>query len=96
VWALGLGGYERHMEDRHVDREPTTRRSGAHGLRVVVAVIILVVLVALVVDNKDDTTVGYVFGDVETPLFVLIIAAAVIGALLGWVVSHWPRRHRDA
>jgi uncharacterized integral membrane protein len=84
------------MEDRHVDREPTVRRSGAHGLRVVVAVIILVVLVALVVDNKDDTSVGYVFGDVETPLFVVIIAAAVIGALLGWVVSHWPRRHRDA
>ena len=84
------------MEERHIDHQPNGRRSGARGLRVVVAVIVLVVLVALVVDNKDDTRVGYVLGDVETPLFVVIIAAAVLGALLGWVVAHWPRRHRDA
>jgi uncharacterized integral membrane protein len=84
------------MGDRDVDREPTLRRRGAHGVRVVVGVIVLVVLVALVVDNSDDTKVGYVFGDFKTPLFVVLIAAAVLGALLGWVISHWPRHHHDA
>ena len=83
------------MDERPLERESVTRRSGQHTARVVVGVIILVVLVALVVDNRDDTRIGYVFGDAEAPLFVVLIAAAVLGALLGWVVSHWPRRHRD-
>jgi prolipoprotein diacylglyceryltransferase len=26
---------------------------------------------------------------------VVLIAAPVLGARLGWVVAHWPRRHRD-
>ena len=52
----------------------STWRSGSHTARIVVAVIILVVLVAVVVDNKDDTRIGYVFGDVEAPLFVVLIA----------------------
>jgi uncharacterized integral membrane protein len=83
------------MEERRVEREPTTPRGGLQTLRVVVGVVLLVVLVAVVVDNKDDTRIGYVFGDVEAPLFVVVIVAAVLGALLAWVVSHWPRRHRD-
>jgi uncharacterized integral membrane protein len=82
------------MADPHVDRDQAMQR-GARGVRTVVAVIILVVLVALVVDNRDDTSVGYVFGDVETPLFVVVLAATLLGALLGWVVSHWRRRHHD-
>jgi len=66
-----------------------------HSLRVVVGVVLLVVLIAVVVDNKDDTRIGYVFGDVEARLFVVLIVAVVLGALLAWVVSHWPRRHGD-
>jgi uncharacterized integral membrane protein len=71
---------------------PTDR---TRTVRVVIGMLLLVVLVAVVVDNKDDTRVGYVFGDFEAPLFVVVILAAIIGALVGWLFLHRPRRHRD-
>jgi uncharacterized integral membrane protein len=60
-----------------------------------VGVVLLVVLVALVVDPTDNTNVGYDFGDVEAPLFVFLVLAALLGTLLGWMILHRPGRSRD-
>jgi uncharacterized integral membrane protein len=96
VCALSHGYTHRVMDDKPAPTKrnviPTDR---TRTVRVVIGMLLLVVLVAVVVDNKDDTRVGYVFGDFEAPLFVVVILAAIIGALVGWLFLHRPRRHRD-
>jgi uncharacterized integral membrane protein len=57
-------------------------------------VILLAVGVAVIVDNRRDTRIGYVVGDVEAPLIVVLLLTAVVGALIGWLLLHRPR-HRD-
>ena len=74
----------------------TGHRSSAgqvHWGRIAVAIVLLALIAALAIDNRDDTRIGYVFGDVNAPLFVLLIVAAVIGAIIGWLLLHRP--HHD-
>ena len=66
-----------------------------HWGRIGVAVVLIVVVAALVADNTRDTRIGYVFGDVDAPLFVLLLATAVLGALIGWLLLHRPHRLHD-
>jgi uncharacterized integral membrane protein len=77
----------------------TTRRptaaSRTHWGRIVVAVVLVAVIAAVAIDNRDDTRIGYVFGDVNAPLFVVLIAAAIAGAIIGWLLMHRPHRHQD-
>ena len=68
------------------------RRDTSDTIRLVVIVILLVVLAALVLDNTDDVEIGYIFGDSEMPLVVALLAAAVLGALIGWL---FRRARRD-
>lgn len=75
--------------------EATDRRSRTHLGRIVVAVVLIAVIAAVAIDNREDTRIGYVFGDVNAPLFVVLIAAAVVGAIIGWLVLHRPQRHDD-
>jgi uncharacterized integral membrane protein len=61
--------------------------------RIVTGVVLLVALIAVVVDNYESVSVGYVVGDVEAPLFAVLVAAAVTGAIIGWLFLHrWRRR----
>jgi uncharacterized integral membrane protein len=74
------------------DRTGTSR---THWGRIALAVVLIVVIAAVAIDNRDDTRIGYVFGDVNAPLFVVLIAAAVVGAIVGWLLLHRPHRHQD-
>jgi uncharacterized integral membrane protein len=67
-------------------------RGAGHTARLILAGALLVILIALIADNTDDTRVGYVFGHATAPLFVVLLIAAVLGALIGWLLLH--RRHR--
>jgi uncharacterized integral membrane protein len=62
------------------------------GRQIVAAIGILVVLI-LAIANLEDATVDFVFGDVTLPLFFVIVAAGLIGVLVGWVLAR--RHHRD-
>jgi uncharacterized integral membrane protein len=57
--------------------------------------VLIAVIAAVAIDNSDDTRIGFVFGDVSAPLFVVLILAAIVGALIGWLLLHRPRRHHD-
>jgi len=70
-------------------------RSAGSRMRLVIGAVLVVILIALLADNSDDTRIGYVFGDVEAPLFLVLVVAAVLGALIGWLVLHRPHRHSD-
>jgi uncharacterized integral membrane protein len=50
---------------------------------VVVALLVLVVVV-LAIANSKKVRVDFVVGDVDLPLFLVIVGGAVIGWIVGW------------
>ncbi len=51
----------------------TNTHSNPHLARIAVAVVLIAVIAAVAIDNSDDTRIGFVFGDVSAPLFVVLI-----------------------
>lgn len=51
----------------------------------VVIVAIVIAFVAVALDNRDDVRVGYAFGDVEAPIWLVLLVAAAVGLVLGWL-----------
>ena len=69
-------------------------RSGRSGL--ILSAIVAVVLVVFMVQNTAETEVTWLLFDASGPLWIVIIVAAVAGALLsevlGWMVRRARRR----
>ena len=83
------------MNDRDVIDQHTTavhRRDAAQVFRLVVVAAIVVVLVAVAMDNRDDVRLGYVVGDAQAPVWIVIVASALAGMVIGWIIRHRPRR----
>jgi len=59
-------------------------------IRIVVWVAAAAVLVALAVANTQDVTVDWLFGDLDTSLWVVIVTSAAVGAVLGYL-ARWRR-----
>lgn len=79
--------------------EPALAQDLARGqdlgrqVRLIAAVVLVLVTVALVLDNRGDVRLGWVFGDTTTPLALVIAITFVLGLAVGWLGSH--RRRRD-
>lgn len=83
---------ERNQEiDEHAGDVHRRDLGRVFRLLVVAALIAAFVIVAL--DNRDDVRLGYVFGDVSAPAWLVIVGAGVIGMLIGWLIRHRPRSH---
>jgi uncharacterized integral membrane protein len=52
---------------------------------------IVVALVVVAMDNRNDVRVGYAVGDAQAPIWIVMIAAAAAGIIIGWLVRHRPR-----
>ena len=76
---------------RHASRE---HRAGT-AVRLVLGLVLLAVIVAFAVDNRDEVRVGWVVGDGSTPLALVLLATAVVGAAVGWLLLHRPARHHE-
>ena len=61
--------------------------------RLVLGLVLLAVIVAFAVDNRDGVRIGWVVGDGEAPLVLVLLATALVGALMGWLLLHRPARH---
>jgi len=59
-------------------------------IRILLWVVIAAVVVALASANTQDVTVDWLFGDLGTPLWVVIIASAAVGVVLGYL-ARWRR-----
>ncbi len=59
-------------------------------VRIVLWVVIAALVVALALSNTQDVTVDWLFGNLETSLWVVIVAATVLGTLLGYL-ARWRR-----
>jgi uncharacterized integral membrane protein len=63
--------------------------------RVVIGVVVVILAILFVVQNSDRVQTTFVFFDVTTRLWVGLVVALVLGALLGQVVEAlWDRRKR--
>ena len=74
--------------------ERTERRSVTEIFRSIIVLALLVGLVLVALDNRDDVRVGYVFGDASAPIWIVLVASAIAGVVIGWLIRHRP--HRDA
>jgi uncharacterized integral membrane protein len=68
------------------------RRDAMQLVRWLFIAAIVVGLVLVGMDNRDDVRVGYAFGERQAPIWIVIIAAAVAGMFIGWLVRHRPGR----
>jgi uncharacterized integral membrane protein len=77
------------------DHQPPAHRTGdrAGVARWIIAALIVVAIVAVTVDNREEISVGYVFGDASAPVWVILVAAGIAGIVVGWLVKHRPRHH---
>ena len=78
--------------DTHAAR--VHRRDAARLVRLVVVALIVAALVAIALDNRDDARLGYVVGDASAPTWIVIVGAAVAGAVIGWLVRQRSRHLR--
>ncbi|MGY1822418.1 LapA family protein [Geodermatophilus sp. SYSU D00079] len=78
----------RTAPERHAGR--TIGRTLALALLLTVTVI----LVLFVVFNTQTVDISLVFGNVDAPLVVALLIAAVLGALVGWLSSLVLRARR--
>jgi uncharacterized integral membrane protein len=69
------------------------RRDAARLIRFLLVALIVVAIVLVAMDNRDDVRLGYVFGDAQAPIWIVIVAAAIAGAIIGWLIKHRPRRN---
>jgi uncharacterized integral membrane protein len=67
------------------------RRDLAQMLRWLFIAAIVAALLLVGLDNRDDVRVGYAVGDTTAPIWIVIIAAAVGGMIIGWLIRHRPR-----
>jgi uncharacterized integral membrane protein len=58
----------------------TSTRSKKETARLVAGAVLLVLLVLLCVANSDKTKIDFLVGDVNVPLFLVLLVAAVLGA----------------
>ena len=64
-------------------------------LRLVVAVIVVILTVLFIAQNSEKVETTFVFFTVETRLWVSLLVALLLGAVLGQVVeAMWHRRRR--
>ncbi len=58
------------------------RHDLARLVRFVLAVALVVVLVLIGLDNRDKVRIGYVIGDAQAPVWVVVVGAALAGMVV--------------
>jgi uncharacterized integral membrane protein len=67
------------------------RRDLARVIRLIVIVVIVAAIAVVALDNRDDMRLGYVVGEVSSPVWLVMLGALLVGMLVGWLISHRPR-----
>ena len=61
--------------------------------RQIVAVIGVVIVLIFAIANLEDANIDFVVGDVTLPLFFVIVGAALLGAIAGWLFGRHVYRN---
>ena len=79
-------------DDPH--QQATTKSHDAGVIiRFVLIAVVVVALVLVALDNTDDVRVGYVFGDANGPIWIVLVLAAIAGILIGSLLRFRHRHH---
>jgi uncharacterized integral membrane protein len=78
---------------RPVPSEPN--RSFGDNVRMGIAGAIVLLLGLFVIVNTDKTKIDFLVDDVEMPLFVILVATAILGAIAGQLIAYLVRRERQ-
>ena len=72
--------------------EETEERSirARQTVKVVVWIAAAAFVAALAVANTQDVTVDWLFGDLDTSLWIVIVVSALVGSALGYL-ARWRR-----
>ena len=54
--------------------------------KTVAAIAVAILLIAFGLSNRDDVPIDWLVGTTDTPLIVVIVVSAVLGALIGGLV----------
>ncbi|HEY1738364.1 MAG TPA: lipopolysaccharide assembly protein LapA domain-containing protein [Acidimicrobiia bacterium] len=63
-----------------------------HSARLVIGTLLLAALVVFGLDNRKTVKVSWIVSSGKAPLALVLAAAAVAGALIGWLYLHRPHR----
>jgi uncharacterized integral membrane protein len=80
------------MVDERQERPPRRRISAKLVLWAIVAVLALV----LILQNTRDARVDVLFWDVTAGLWLLLLAAVLLGMVLGWLLPKFRRGREEA
>lgn len=78
--------------------EASSAREGSKGLtpQRIVALLLAVLVVAFIVQNRATVTLSLLTIQVSAPLWMAFLATAVLGALIGWLLTgRAARRSRE-
>ena len=78
---------------RSMNERVNEHGSSSRTIRIVIAALIVAVLIAGAFDNSESVEVGYVIGETEAPVWVVLVAAGIAGVVIGWLIKHRPTRN---
>ncbi|HYU61287.1 MAG TPA: lipopolysaccharide assembly protein LapA domain-containing protein [Solirubrobacterales bacterium] len=77
------------------DHDPDRSRSGDRSVKLWIAIVALIVLVIFVVQNSQEVQVDFLFTTTDTPLIFALLIAALLGALVAWLLPRVRRGRRE-
>ena len=86
---------ERDEPDTQRGRGWTERREGP-GAKLLALALVAVVLLVFVLQNTDRADLDFLLWDGSFPLWTMIVAAAALGIVGGWIVGRIDRADRRA
>ena len=69
------------------------RRDVGRFIRFIFVAALIAVLVIVALDNRTNVRVGYSIGQAEAPVWIVLVASAVAGMIIGWLARHRPHRN---
>lgn len=67
------------------------RRDAAQVIKLLIVVAIVAAIIVVAMDNREDVRVGYAIGDASAPIWIVVVAAAMAGMAIGWLMRRRPR-----
>jgi uncharacterized integral membrane protein len=78
------------------EHDPTRPRGQETNWKLWAGLVALVILVIFVVQNSQEVQVVFLFTTTETPLIFALLIAALLGAVVAWLLPRVRRgRHRE-
>ena len=75
--------------------DPTKPHGGQdRNLKLWTGIVALIILVVFVVQNSQEVQVDFLFTTTETPLIFALLIAALLGAVVAWLVPRVRRGRR--